>query len=618
MVWLRYPLTPHASAPGKGRRAKGDGAKGNGAKGNGAMPGLVPCGPGRTRPAWQWGLMRSVYTQILTLTRERSTKRNLVVLARFFMFLVGMIAFYSVLFHVIMGWEGQEHSWVSGLYWTLTTMSTLGYGDITFHSDLGRVFSILVILSGTLFLLVLLPFTFIQFFYAPWIEAQAAARTPRSLPKDLAGHVLLTRYDAVADSMIRRLKRFDIPYTVLTPDIEEAQRLSDRDVHIMVGELDDPETYSRAGVSRAAMVVATRSDAENTMIAFTVGEVSKSTPVVATAEDPASARILESAGATTVVSFTQVMGQALARCITGSDAVTHVVGEFDELLIAEANAGGTPLVGKTLRENRLSDLDVSVIGVWDRGDFQHATPDTIVGQNTVLLLVGSAAQLQNYDEHFAIYNVSTEPVLILGGGRIGRATAVALTERGVQWRMVELRPERVFDAERTIVGNAAEPDVLEQAGIERAPTVIITTHDDNVNLYLTLLCRKLRPNMEIICRSTLERHVPALHHAGADFVQSHASIASGALLTMIRGSRVVTVAEGLDVFRVKVSQTLSGKTLGGSGIREHTGCTVVAYRTASQSLINPPADTKLESGNELVLVGTWESRDKFTARFGQG
>lgn len=45
-------------------------------------------------------------------------------------------------------------------------MSTLGFGDITFHTDLGRAFSMLVVISGLMFLLVLMPFTFIEFFYA--------------------------------------------------------------------------------------------------------------------------------------------------------------------------------------------------------------------------------------------------------------------------------------------------------------------------------------------------------------------------------------------------------------------------------------------------------------------
>jgi hypothetical protein len=62
--------------------------------------------------------------------------------------------------------------------------------------------SIVVLLSGTVFLLVLLPFMFIQFFYVPWMEAQAAARAPRSLSAKTAGHVILTGLDAVEATLI--------------------------------------------------------------------------------------------------------------------------------------------------------------------------------------------------------------------------------------------------------------------------------------------------------------------------------------------------------------------------------------------------------------------------------
>jgi hypothetical protein len=60
---------------------------------------------------------------------------------------------------MLMLYEGRQYSWVTGFYWTLTTMSTLGFGDITFHSDAGRLFSVVVLLSGIVFLLVMLPFT---------------------------------------------------------------------------------------------------------------------------------------------------------------------------------------------------------------------------------------------------------------------------------------------------------------------------------------------------------------------------------------------------------------------------------------------------------------------------
>jgi lipoprotein signal peptidase len=70
-------------------------------------------------------------------------------------------------------------------------MTTLGFGDITFTSDLGRAFSILVLLSGILLLLILLPFMFIRLFYAPWLEAQVRLKAPRELAENVSGHVII-------------------------------------------------------------------------------------------------------------------------------------------------------------------------------------------------------------------------------------------------------------------------------------------------------------------------------------------------------------------------------------------------------------------------------------------
>jgi len=112
-------------------------------------------------------MLKALPAEIITMIRSRRGRRNLRVLVRFFLVLVVMITVYSVVFHMLMLREGQEYTWITGFYWTLTVMSTLGFGDITFHTDIGRIFSIVVLLSGTTFLLVLLPFTFIEFFYQP-------------------------------------------------------------------------------------------------------------------------------------------------------------------------------------------------------------------------------------------------------------------------------------------------------------------------------------------------------------------------------------------------------------------------------------------------------------------
>ncbi len=187
--------------------------------------------------------MKSFTTLYLHFMRNRASRRNLRVLAQFVLFLLAMILVYSMVFHYLMAWEGRQYSWITGIYWTLTVMSTLGFGDITFHTDFGRVFSMVVLLSGTLFMLILLPFTFIQFFYAPWMEAQEAARAPRELPANTEGHVILTHYGPVDAALIKKLTQYKYPYVILVPEITEALRLHDLDLKVVVGDLDNPQTY---------------------------------------------------------------------------------------------------------------------------------------------------------------------------------------------------------------------------------------------------------------------------------------------------------------------------------------------------------------------------------------
>ena len=280
--------------------------------------------------------MKLFTSQVTYFVRQSASRRNVRLLLRFLGVLAGMVALYSVLFHVLMIFEGNQHSWLTGVYWTLTVMSTLGFGDITFHSDLGRFFSIVVLLSGMVFLLILLPFTFIEFFYAPWMQAQAEARAPRQLALSARGHVILTAYEPVSASRMRKLDDYGHPYVLLVGDLQEALRLHDLGVKVLFGEVDRPQTYELARVEQAAMVVATGNDLVNTNIAFTVRERTAHVPIVTVADSRDSVDILTLAGSSHVLELSEMMGSALARRVIGADARAHVIGEFGEVLMVGA------------------------------------------------------------------------------------------------------------------------------------------------------------------------------------------------------------------------------------------------------------------------------------------
>jgi voltage-gated potassium channel len=558
--------------------------------------------------------MKSTTSILSTFLGNKLQQRNLRVLMWLMAIFVGLLVGFSTIFHILMAREGQSHSWPTAIYWTFVVMSTLGFGDITFQSDLGRIFSVVVLLSGTIFLLVLLPFTFIQFFFLPWVESRQAARAPVSVGEHVCDHVILTRLDSIERALIRMLSQSQVDYVLLVDELADALSLHDQGFRVMVGSFDDPETYRLAGVQRAALVVANRSDTANTNIAFTVREIADSVPVVATASFPASVDILELAGCTRVLRMGEMLGNAIARRVLGRDSKSHVIGQFGDLLVADASASGTPLVGRSLRQIGLrSHANVNVIGLWQRGKFEIATPDTVVHENSVLVFAGSREQLDQYDGLFCIYKSNEKPVIIIGGGRVGRSVGQSLARQGIDYRIIERQSQRIRDQKHYVFGDAAELDVLMRAGIEDCSSVVITTHDDDMNVYLTLYCRRLRPDVQILARSNVERNVSTLHRAGADFVLSYAITGANALFNLLRRSDVLLLAEGLHVFRLPTPERLHGRTLQNSGIRETTGCSVVAVVSDGVMEMNPDAKLLLTPDSELVVIGDAEAETRFHA-----
>lgn len=161
-----------------------------------------------------------------------------------------------------------------------------------------------------------------------------------------------------------------------------------------------------------------------------------------------------------------MLGQFLARRTDGAPYRAHVVGEFGPLLIAEATAARTDLVDKTLKNCGLRErVRVIVAGGWERGVFRMATPEMEITSSLVLLLAGSRMQIDDFNRIFKVERAATAPVVIIGGGRVGRATGAALDRMDIDYRIIEKIPDRVADPERVVIGDAADMTVLRKAGI---------------------------------------------------------------------------------------------------------------------------------------------------------
>ena len=563
--------------------------------------------------------MKTFGAQMAALvTGDGKLRRQLAPFVKYVALLIAIVLFYGFWFHVIMAWEGQQHSWFTGIYWALTVMSTLGFGDITFHTDLGRAFSTLVLLSGVVLLLIILPFLFIRYVYAPWLEQQShrRIRALHKVPDDVESHVLVCANDPIALGLIRRLGLAGVSAYVLEPDADQAMRMRDAGLPVLTGDIDAVETYRSAGTTRARLVLANSSDTLNSNIVLTVRELSDSLPVVALVEADDSIDVLELSGATHVLPLKRQLGEHLANRVSAGTKRAYVIGKFQDLLLVEFPVHNTPLQDHTILETQLREFTgVTIVGVWEHGRLQPARPDLELSPLSLPVAICTAAQIEALNEVLVIYDANPNPVLIIGGGRVGQSAAQALKQRQVPVHVVERDPELEAELEgipdRLIMGDAADRRVLDEAGIAEAPTILLTTHDDAMNVYLTVYCRRLNPEARILTRVTHERNVEAIQRAGADFVLSYASFGVQTVFSIVQGRELVMLGEGVDLFYVPLPPSLAGKTLADAGIGARTGLNVIGVQKDGRIVTNLPATLKLARDSTLIAIGSAEQMERF-------
>lgn len=215
--------------------------------------------------------------------------------------------------------------------------------------------------------------------------------------------------------------------------------------------------------------------------------------------------------------------------------------------------------------------------------------------------------------------------VICGYGRVGRQVAQDLTAKGKPCVVVDPAPVSFagIPAELPyVIGDAADDEILKQAGIERAAGLVVTTGDDPTNLFVTLSAHAVNPRLVIVARANEETSEPKLLRAGATHVISPYTISGRRIAAQLLSP---TLTDFLDIVlhsgklelwleecRVREGSGLHGKTVAELDVRRRTGANVLAVRRHDQGAIvtNPPADLRFEPGDVLIAFGT---RDQLKA-----
>ncbi len=212
-------------------------------------------------------------------------------------------------------------------------------------------------------------------------------------------------------------------------------------------------------------------------------------------------------------------------------------------------------------------------------------------------------------------------VIICGYGRVGISAAQSLKASNRQMVIIERSPDHIdvaYEHDMLVLeGDATRDEVLRKAGVERALGLIVCTGDDTQNLFIVLSARALNPNIYIVSRSVDAENERKMRRVGANRVVSPYQIGGRHMANIMMRPHVtdffdvVTLDDGLEIWVEELviadDSPLAGKTMSSADIRRKTGVTVVAlYHRSTNTTVMPDANTLMETGDELIVLGTRE------------
>ncbi len=222
-------------------------------------------------------------------------------------------------------------------------------------------------------------------------------------------------------------------------------------------------------------------------------------------------------------------------------------------------------------------------------------------------------------------------IIICGYGRNGKQAATKLLAHNKPFVIIEKSNDVIQKFESLdlpfVYGNANEDDILIQAGIKRAKTLITALPDDADNLFVVLSARQINENLQIISRASQETSYNKLKLAGANNVILPDRIGGDHMASLVVVPDLIEFIDNLSIVgksdinieEIKVEKlynTNEIRTIKDLDLRNKTGCTVIGFKGENgEYIVNPEAEIKLVPHSKIVVLGRPEQIQKLNSLY---
>ena len=206
--------------------------------------------------------------------------------------------------------------------------------------------------------------------------------------------------------------------------------------------------------------------------------------------------------------------------------------------------------------------------------------------------------------------------ILCGYGRVGTEIARSFIEERTPFVVIDINPDSLqraaAEGHSIVQGDAADTDTLREAGVERASGLVTAVDSDEKNVYVTLSARVLNPNLFIVARANRDHAEEKLRLAGANRIISPYVIGGRRMASLVMRPTAVEFVDTvlsasnsellLEDFAINDASKSLGRTLQELILRG-SSIIVLALKRGGRMTFRPTPETRLESGDEIVVAG---------------
>ncbi|HSC78621.1 MAG TPA: potassium channel protein [Candidatus Acidoferrales bacterium] len=303
-------------------------------------------------------------------------------------------------FRLIEGWP-----WFDGLYMTLITMTTIGYGETHPLSPAGRVFNAFLIITAVTaggFLVASVTHAMVEFEFSKFLGRKRMERELASLRE----HYIICGAGRVGRTVAKELWARGIPFAIVERDPDRAQWALDQKVPVVIGTGFSEETLRQARIENAkGLVAAVTSDPDNLYIVLTASGLKPDLQIIARASEEEAIPKLLRAGASQVLSPYHFVGHRIVQLLLRPNVLdfidTAIGTERLDIQIEEVQIPrGSRLAGKSLAAADIRQATGVLVLALKRLDGRlefNPAPDTVIEGGDCLIGIGSSDHLEKLE-----------------------------------------------------------------------------------------------------------------------------------------------------------------------------------------------------------------------------